>query len=32
VGEVREEVPAGALDPECIVTPGIFVDYYYVIP
>ena len=32
VVEVREEVPAGALDPECIVTPGIFVDYYYVIP
>ena len=24
--QVREVVPLGALDPECVVTPGIFVD------
>lgn len=26
IAEVREIVPLGALDPECVVTPGIFVD------
>lgn len=26
VVQVREVVPAGALDPECVVTPGIYVD------
>ena len=28
--EATEEVALGALDPECIVTPGVFVDCYYV--
>ena len=28
--EATEEVALGALDPECIITPGVFVDCYYV--
>ena len=28
--EAREEVPVGALDPEEIITPGIYVDRYFV--
>ncbi|KSU85245.1 6-acetamido-3-oxohexanoate:acetyl-CoA CoA transferase alpha subunit [Fictibacillus enclensis] len=27
IAEVEEIVPAGQLDPECVVTPGVFVDY-----
>ncbi|SFD90641.1 6-acetamido-3-oxohexanoate:acetyl-CoA CoA transferase alpha subunit [Bacillus sp. OV194] len=27
IAEVEEIVPAGELDPECIITPGVFVDY-----
>lgn len=27
IAEVEEIVPAGDLDPECIITPGVFVDY-----
>lgn len=30
VVEAKEAVPLGDLDPECIVTPGIYVDRYYV--
>lgn len=30
--QVREMVPAGAIDPECVVTPGLFVDRVVVIP
>lgn len=30
VVEANHEVPLGELDPECIVTPGIFVDRYFV--
>lgn len=30
--EVSEVVPAGAIDPECVVTPGIFVDRIVVVP
>lgn len=32
VVQVREMVPAGELDPECVVTPGIFVDRVVVVP
>ncbi len=28
--EATTEVPVGTLDPECIITPGVFVDCYYV--
>lgn len=28
--EAADEVPVGGLDPECIVTPGLYVDTYYV--
>ena len=31
VVQVREAVPLGALDPECVVTPGIFVDRVVVV-
>ncbi|MGH6619464.1 MAG: 3-oxoacid CoA-transferase subunit A [Alphaproteobacteria bacterium] len=30
IAEVKEEVPLGALDPEIIVTPSVYVDCYYV--
>jgi len=30
IAEAREEVPLGALDPEVIVTPSVYVDCYYV--
>ena len=30
--QVRELVPAGALDPECVVTPGIYVDIVVRVP
>ena len=30
IAEVREEVPLGALDPEVIVTPSVYVDCYHV--
>lgn len=29
--EAKDEVPLGGLDPECIITPGVFVDKYWVI-
>ncbi len=32
VVEVAEVVPAGAIDPECVVTPGIFVDRIVAVP
>ncbi len=28
--EATTEVPVGDLDPECIITPGVFVDCYYI--
>lgn len=28
--EAKDEVPIGALDPECVITPGIYVDSYWV--
>lgn len=28
--EAKREVPIGALDPECIVTPGVYVDTYWI--
>jgi len=30
--EASEELPVGGLDPECIVTPGIYVDRYCICP
>ncbi len=27
IAEVEEIVPAGSLDPECVITPGVYVDY-----
>ena len=27
--EASEEVPIGELDPECIITPGVYVDAYF---
>ena len=32
VAEVTEVVPAGQIDPECVVTPGIFVDRIVTVP
>ncbi|MCU4186762.1 3-oxoacid CoA-transferase subunit A [Acidiferrimicrobium sp. IK] len=32
IAEVTEVVPAGAIDPECVVTPGIFVDRVVAVP
>jgi 3-oxoadipate CoA-transferase alpha subunit len=32
IAEVAEVVPAGAIDPECVVTPGIFVDRVVAVP
>ncbi len=30
VVESKDEVPIGALDPECVITPGVYVDRYWV--
>lgn len=32
VVEANQEVPLGSLDPECIITPGVFVDRYFIRP
>ena len=32
VAQVREIVPLGAIDPECVVTPGVFVDRLVEVP
>lgn len=28
--EAKEEAPVGALDPECVITPGVYVDTYWI--